>query len=329
MSARMNAVVMHQRGGAEVLRYEQVPIPEPGDEDVLLKVMAATVNHTDIFHRSGQFFIQKPLPHILGMDVAGQIAAVGSRVTDFQVGDRVVASFEALGRERDGAYAEYTTVPVDQLHRIPDTLDYQAAASIGLAFTTAWVALLDNGKLGDNERLVVHAASSGVGSSAIQIARWKGARIIAVSDPSKADRLKDLGADEVLDRRDTDLVGKIMASTQGRGATMVLDLVGKSTLQASIGMLARHGRILCVGTLSGDCAEIDVMDLIMKSGTIQGSFDIIHPEDFDTILRLFAEGTFRPVIDSVMPLSKAREAHERIEDSKGFGKIVLVPDAIG
>lgn len=321
----MNAVVMHERGDSSVLRYETVPIPQPGFKEVLVRVHAATVNHTDIFHRTGQFFIQKDLPHILGMDVAGEIVALGEDVTNWNVGDRIVATFEALGRERDGAYAEYTTLPINQLHSIPDRLSYIDAASIGLAFTTAWIALFYNGNLGHGERVVIHAASSGVGTSAIQIACWKGAQVIAISDRDKADRLRSLGADLVIDRHATDMVQQVMNATNGQGATLILDLVGRTTLQSSIDMLSRFGRIICVGALSGDIAEVNVMDLIMKNGTIKGSFDIIKNEDFGTILQLFADGTFLAAIDSVMPLNEASAAHELIEARKAFGKIILVP----
>ncbi len=326
MSEMMSAVVMHERGGPEVLRYEPFPKPAPAPGEVLLRVRAATVNHTDLFHRSGRFFIQKPLPHVLGMDVAGEVAALGAGVTEVAPGDRVVATFEALGRERDGAYAAFTTVPVAQLHRIPPGLSFEAAASIRLAFTTAWIGLVVNARIGAGERVVVHAASSGVGASAVQIARWKGARVIAVSEASKAERIRALGADLVLDRDDPELERHVHEATGGQGATLVVDLVGRTTLRRSIAMLARRGRVVCIGTLSGDIAEIDVMELIMKSGTILGSFDVIAPADFDRILGLFAAGTFQPVIDAVLPLSEARRAHERIEAKAAFGKIVLVPD---
>jgi NADPH2:quinone reductase len=149
--------------------------------------------------------------------------------------------------------------------------------------------------------------------------------VIAISDGGKAERLCALGADLVIDRRATDLAAQVMAATGGQGATFVLDLVGRTTLQTSIEMLSRFGRIVCVGTLSGDLAEINVMDLIMKAGTIRGSFDVIQPADVATILRLFADGTFQPVIDSVLPLSAARAAHEQIETQQVFGKIVLAP----
>lgn len=323
----MMAVVMRERGGPDVLRYERVPVPRPAAGEVLLRVRAATVNHTDIFHRAGRFSIQKALPHILGMDVAGEVVSLGPGVAGWSVGDRVVATFEALGRERDGAYAEYTTLPIVQLHRIPQGLDHVPAASVGLAFTTAWIALVEAGQLVEGERVVIHAASSGVGTSALQIARWKGAQVIAVSEAGKAARLRGLGAHEVLDRGASDLVERVLSATGGQGASFVLDLVGRASLGASVKMLARDGRIVCAGTLSGDVAEIDVMDLIMRRGTIRGSFDVIRPADFDRILSLFADGTFRPVLDSVLPLRDARAAHERIEAKQAFGKVVLTPES--
>lgn len=321
----MHAVVMRERGGPDVLRYESVPTPRPAAGEVLVRVLAATVNHTDIFHREGRFFIQKPLPHILGMDVAGEIAELGPGVSGWRPGERVVATFEALGRERDGAYAEYTTLPAEQLHRIPAGLDSVSAASIGLAFTTAWIALFEAGRLGEGERVAIHAASSGVGTSAIRIARWKKAQVIAISDAGKAERLRLVGAGVVIDRAAPDAAKRVLEATDGEGASLVLDLVGQATLQSSIEMLARDGRIVCAGTLSGDVAEVNVMDLIMKRGTIRGSFGVIGPEEFDRILRLFAEGALRPVVDSVLPLSEARAAHERIEAKRAFGKVVLVP----
>jgi NADPH:quinone reductase-like Zn-dependent oxidoreductase len=323
----MMAVVLHEKGGARVLRYQSVPRPWPSPEEVLVRVRATSVNHTDIFHRGGRFIIQKDLPHILGMDVAGDVVEVGDSVGGWSPGDPVVATFEALGRERDGGYAEYVALPADQLHRIPDGLDHVAAASIGLAFTTAWIALFDVGRLGDGERVVIHAASSGVGVSALQIARWRGAQVIAISEGGKALRLRSLGADHVVDRRSADVVGQVLEATGGLGASLVLDLVGRGSLKNSLEMLGTDGRIVCTGTLSGDLAEVNVMDLILKRATIQGSFGVIQPDDFDTVLRLFADGTFHPIIDSVLPLSEARTAHERIEARQTLGKVVLVPDA--
>jgi NADPH:quinone reductase-like Zn-dependent oxidoreductase len=316
---------MYERGGSEVLRYETVDKPHPLAEEVLVRVHATTVNHTDIFHRTGRFFIQKPLPHILGKDLAGEILAIGSEVSGWHLGDRVVATFEALGRARDGTYAEFTTMPAHQLHRMPDQLDFITAASAGLAFCTAWSALFYSGGLGQGERVVIHAASSGVGTAAVQIARWQNAQVIAISQLNKLERLEQIGAQKVIDRSAPDVVEQVREATNGAGATLVLDLVGRATLQASIDMLAPGGRVVIVGTLSGDHVEIDAMDLIMKNATICGSFQVIRSEDFDTILQLLADGTFQSVVGCVLPLQKAQLAHELVEAQKTFGKVVLVP----
>lgn len=325
MGETMHAVVMHERGEPSVLRYEQVARPEPAAGEVLVEVHAATVNRTDLFHRAGRFFIQKPLPHILGMDVAGVVARVGPAVAGWEAGDRVVATFEALGRERDGAYAEFTTVPADQLRRVPDGLDLVAAASVGLAFTTAWVALRRRARLTADDRLAVTAAASGVGTSALQIGRGLGARTVALTDPDKADRLRHL-ADVVVDRTATDLGAQVRVATGGDGPTVVLELVGRATLRSSVSMLAPWGRVVCVGTLSGDLAELDVMELLMKNGSVLGSFGAVTPQEHAEILDRFADGSFQPVVDRVEPLSRARAAHEHLESGASFGKVVLVPD---
>lgn len=324
----MHAVVMHERGGPEVLVHEVVPRPAPDRGELLVRVLAATVNHTDLFHRSGRFFIHKELPHILGMDVVGEVEAAGDGVARWRRGDRVAASFEALGRARDGAYAEFTTIPAGEARRVPPGLAAPAAAAVGLAFTTAWIALVDRAAISHGESVVVHAASSGVGAAAVQISRWKNATVVAVSDPSKGSRLRALGASAVVDRHSGDLPGAIKAALGGRGATLVVELVGRDTLQSSIDVLADYGRIVCIGTLSGDVAEVDIMDVMMRNLTIMGSFGVAAPEAFEHVLELHARGTFEPVIDSILPLSRAAEAHERIEARAAFGKVVLVPDSV-
>ncbi len=321
----MRAVVMHQLGSPEVLRYQDWPDPKVEPGEVLLEVEAATVNRTDVFLRSGRFFLQKDLPHILGMDVAGRIAALGPEVDGWAVGDRVVATFEELGRAREGAYAELTTVPVEELHRIPDGLDYADAAAVGLAFTTAWVALVQRGGLREDDTVLIQAASSGVGTSAVQIAHAKGARVIALSSAGKAERLRELGADIVIDRNRSEVVELVAEATDDVGPSLVLELVGRRTLQSSIEMAAESARVVIAGTMSGDEAEIDAMDVLIKNLTILGSFGRVSATDFDGILAGFAGGTYRAVIDEVMPLSQAYDAHQRLEDGDTFGKLVLAP----
>ncbi len=323
----MKAVVMHERGGPDVLRYEEVPTPLPGPGEVLIRVRAASVNRTDLFHRSGRFSIQKALPHILGMDGVGTIALFGDGVKGWCEDDRVAFTFEALGRERNGAYAEYAVVPETEMRRVPFDLGDVAASTVGLAFTTAWIAMMYNGKLSPNggERVVVHAAGSGVGTAAVQIAHWLGATVVAIAGDDKADALRDLGAMRVLDRRSEDLPKQVRLALRGRGATLVLELVGHATLQPSIDMIDYRGRIVVAGTLSGDQAQINAMDLLMKNATLTGSFDVIQPADYEHILRLMARGVFKPVVEKVLPLAQAAEAHRLLEAGGTFGKVVLIP----
>ncbi len=316
---------MHAAGGPEVLRFEKVKTPKPGPHDVLLKVHAATVNHTDIFHRTGQFEIRKDLPHVLGMDIAGEIAVVGDAVENWRVGEKVVCAFEELGSSINGGYAEFAVVPAAELHRIPKGLDYVTAASTGLAFTTAWAALFYAGQLKDTDRVLIHAASSGVGLAALQIASWVGAEVYAVTTPNKTESLRERGADFVLDRTSPDLVHTIQDVTNGKGIDLVIDLVAGASLQLSVEVLGERGRVVCVGALGGEEARFNVMDLILKNATIQGIYEKIKPEDYETILRLFGDCTFKSQVDSVLPLSEARRAHERIEAKMVTGKIVLVP----
>ena len=173
--------------------------------------------------------------------------------------------------------------------------------------------------------MVITAAASGVGAAAVQIAKWKKATVVATSEKSKSERLLSLGADIIIDKNANDQLEQMQKVFIDKGATFILELVGKSTLQRSIDMLDNYGRIVCVGTLSGDIAEVNIMDLIMKRGTIKGSFATLTNQDFKQILTLFANKTFKPVIDCVLPLKEARAAHERIEAGGVFGKIILQP----
>ncbi|UFP96336.1 quinone oxidoreductase family protein [Gloeobacter morelensis] len=325
----MRAIVMHRRGDCNVLSYETVETPRPAAGEVLVRVHAATVNRIDLYLRAGKSLLAKELPHILGADLAGEIVELGPRVTGWQVGERVVSSHEGLGRTRNGSYAEFATLPTGQLHRLPVGLDYIAAASAGLAFCAAWCALFYGGGLQPAaERVVVYAAAGGVGTAALQIARWQNARTIAIGGADKAEALRKLGADVVLDESHLDLVERVVGATGGLGATLVLDAVGRDALQPAVEMLAPHGRVVCVGTLSGAQAHLNLGDLIARNATICGSLRSIDPTDFDTVLQLFEAGTFQPVTNLVLPLEQAPLAHELLENRQNFGKIILVPTRI-
>jgi NADPH:quinone reductase-like Zn-dependent oxidoreductase len=321
----MKAIVMYEQGSTEVLRYESVATPKPGPQEVLVRVHAAGVNHSDIYLRSGRIAMPKHAPHILGREAAGETVELGPGVSGWRTGERVAASFQELGRERNGAYAQYAVVPAEQLRRIPEGVDDVDAATIGKAFGAAWNALSPLDQLGEGRSVVIRGASTGVGTAAVQIAHWRGAQVIAIDEGGKAERLRGLGADLALDRKTPELAKQVLDATSGRGANVVLDLVGRDSLAASVAMLATGGRIVCAGTLGGDLAEINVADLIAKRGTIQGSNTEVAKEDYAKILGLTANGTFRPVIDHMLSLEDARAAHARIESQQAFGKIVLLP----
>ncbi len=319
----MRAVVMYGQGDLE---YKIVPTPQPGVGEVLVRIHATTVNWADLERRSGRWVVELSEPAILGLDLAGEIVEIGKAVQDWQIGERIVAAFGEFDPIHQGTYAEFIALPTRYLHRIPPDLDYIRAASAGLAFCTAWSALFYKGKLqAQTERVVVWAASSGVGTSALQIAHWCGAMTVAVANPTKADALRSLGANTVIDPAEVNLVSLVMEATDGLGATLVLDLVGHHCLQSSIDMLSAGGRIVCAGCLDSRWARINVLDLIRKNGSISGALQTIAAEDFDQILHLLAVRTFQAAISLVLPLQYIQIAHDLIAAQATFGKVVLVP----
>jgi len=324
----MRAVAIDKNGKPKVLKYADMRTPVPTGEEVLVKIHATSVNPTDLLYRSGRFIIRKPMPHVLGADLAGEIVEVGDDVDDWQVGDRIIATFETLGRERDGSYAEYATVPVEELIKLPDELAYQTAVSAGASFMMAWVALVYNGRIKKADTVVIQDASSSVGTSAVQIAHTKGATIIAISQEDHAARLRNIGADIVLDERATDLVRQVKVATDEQGASLVLHLSDSDQLQMAMDMLEDKGRIVLANALKATEVKLNALDLYLKNISLLGSYDAIKPKDHASILEGLVDGTYQPVIDEVMRLSQTREAHEKIEKGETFGKIVLVPDSV-
>lgn len=320
----MRAIAIEKIGKPKVLKYMQLPLPQPAAGEALVKVHAASVNPADLLYRSGHLIIRKPMPHILGADVAGEIVQT---TAGWQLGARVAAAFDELGRGRDGGYAEYCAIPAEQLVRLPDELDYQTAVAAGASFVNAWAALVGNGRIKDSDRAVIHAAG-GIGTAAVQIASVKGAQVIAIGRGEHAASLREIGADVVLDDASGDLVRQVKVATDERGATLVLHSADSSELQRSIDMLGYKGRLVIPH--AGQCRDVclNVMDVYLKNLSILGSCDQLEAHEFEGILRSLEQGSYRAVVDKVMPLSQARKAHEKLEKHPGFGKIVLVPDAI-
>jgi len=324
----MRAVAINKNGRPNVLKYVDFRTPLPKNDEVLVKVHATSVNPNDLLYRRGDFIIRKPMPHILGSDLAGEIVEVGEAVKGWKIGDRITATFETLGRERDGTYAEYCTIPADDLIKLPDDLDYQTAVSAGASFVTAWVALVNNGSIKKADRVVIYSASSSIGTAAVQIANAKGATVIAISRGEHAAKLRQIGATIVLDEAGIDIIRQVKVATDEQGATLVLNLSEKDILQQSIDMLAYKGRVVIASAQKTSDAKFNMMDVFLKNISILGSYDEIKVKDFEAILKNLASGKYQAVIDEVMPLSQTRQAHEKVEKKSTFGKVILVPDAV-
>ncbi len=324
----MRAVAIEKNGKPKVLQYVDMKTPLPTSGEVLVKVHATSVNPIDLLYRSGRFIVRKPMPHILGADLAGEIIEVADDVDNWAVGDRVIASFETLGRERDGSYAEYCAVPIEELAKLPDSVDYQTAVSAGASFVTAWVALISNGKLKKADTVVIQNASSSIGTAAIQIAHAKGSKVIAISNGKFAAQLREIGADIVLDASGRDIIRQVKVATDEQGATLGLHIDSKDQVQTMVDMLADKGRLVLANALKTTEIKINGLDLYLKNISLIGSFDAIKPKDFDSLMQAFAKGIYQAVVDEVMPLSQTRQAHEKVEKGETFGKVVLVPDSI-
>ena len=324
----MRAIIMENIGKPRVLKLTRIRRPTPARSQALVKVHATSVNPCDLHLRSGRLIIRKPMPHILGADLAGEIEALADDVKGWEIGARVFACPEGLGREINGGYAEYCAVPADQLIPLPDELDYQSAVAAGASFADAHLALATVGKLKKADRVVVRGAAGCVGAAALQIASARGAKVIAISRGEFAAGLHEIGADVVLEDVGDDLARQVKVATDERGASLVLHCRDELDLAESLAMLGRGGRLVIAGVLRKPQARLDAMNLYLRNLSILGSYGAIEPEDGESLLRNLAKGAYKPLVDQVMPLSQARKAHRKMEKEPGFGKIVLAPDAI-
>ena len=341
----MKAVVFYEHGSLENVQVTDVPEPEIGPDEVLLAVKAAALNRLDLWVLAGWPGLNLKLPHIMGSDGAGVIAQVGSRVTDFAVGDRVAVNptrgsdtdyfgrrgqdnlsdnFAILGEHVDGFFAEYTAVPARNLLKMPDEANFEDAAAASLVYVTAWHSLITRGGLKPGETVLIVGAGGGVNTAAIQIARLAGAgRIYVVgSSADKLAKAEALGAD-VLINRSTEEWGKaIFKATNRRGVDIVVDNVGAATFNTSLRALKRGGRLLTVGNTSGPTFEIDNRLIFGKHLSIIGS-TMGTSADYETVMGLIFNGRLRPVIDSIYPLNEGPTALRRLEEGDVVGKLVL------
>jgi NADPH2:quinone reductase len=334
----MKAVVMHEHGGPEVLKYEEIARPVPGPDEVLIAVAAVSVNRTlDLIVRSGRYGRAITFPHVLGVDPTGTIVEVGSAVTGRKVGDRVATSPRLspatspappvlLGVSVWGGYAEYVKVPAAATHLIPDALDFPQATVIARHAPLAFNMLQDKARVKVNDWVLVMGAAGGLGSIAVQTAKYFGARVIAAAGSrARADHALTLGADAAVDYRNEDLIARVKEITQGRGVDIVLENVGDPVLfPKALASLARNGQLITAGAHAGGKAALDLNFLYLNQITIFGT-TAQTDADVEESFRAAVHGKLTAVIDAVMPLSEAAEAHRLLGERSNLGKILLKP----
>ena len=340
----MKAVRIHEFGGPEVLRYEDVPDPQPRKDQVLIRVKACAMNHLDIWVRKGLPGVN--LPHILGSDIAGEIVAVGEYLSGFKPGQRVLLApmhfcnhcakcvaglqnqcreFTALGNGVDGGNCELIAVPAVNVIPIPDSLDFNQAASVPLVFLTAWHMLVGRAGIRLGQTVLVLGASSGVGIAAIQIAKLFQARVITTAgDEKKLEKARALGADYGINHYQQKISQEVRKITNKEGVDIVVEHVGAATWDESMKSLKAGGTIVTCGATTGPNVGFDLRFLFSRQLTLLGSYMGTMGELHDVLSHVFA-GRLKPVVDRTFPLKDARAAHEHMQESQMFGKIVLLP----
>jgi NADPH:quinone reductase-like Zn-dependent oxidoreductase len=340
----MKAVRLHEFGAPEVLRYEDVSDPQTRKDQVLVRVKACALNHLDLWVRKGLPGVK--LPHILGSDIAGEIAAVGEYITGFQPGQRVLLvpmhfcnrcsacvagrqnlcrEFTVLGNGVDGGNCELIAVPAVNVIPIPDILDFNQAASVPLVFLTAWHMLVGRAGIRPGQIVLVLGASSGVGIAAIQIAKlFRAVVITTAGDERKLEKGKALGADFAIDHYKQKISQEVRKITNREGVDIVVEHVGTATWEESMKSLKPGGTIVTCGATTGFNAAFDLRFLFSRQLSFLGSYMGTMGELYEVLGHVFA-GRLKPVVDRMFPLSEARAAHEYMEKSQMFGKIVLNP----
>ncbi|MBI3316885.1 MAG: zinc-binding dehydrogenase [Candidatus Omnitrophica bacterium] len=342
----MRAVVLENHGDFENLQYTYVPRPVPGPEEVLIKVRACALNHLDLWTLKGMPGVKISFPHILGCDIAGEIAEMGSRVKGLPTRRPVIASpgiscgkcshcksgwdslcdhYRIVGFQIDGGFAEYVKVPARNVIRVSRKLSFEEWAAVPLVFLTAWHMLVTRARLQKREKILIHAAGSGVGSAALQIAKLLGAHVIAtVGSDEKIKRAKHLGADEVINYEKKDFLAEIKKITHGAGVEVVLEHIGPATFSKSLAALSKKGRMVTCGATSGPLANLDLRFLFVRQLSVEGCY-MGGLEELRKIIRLVRKKKLKAVVDKVFPLREAKSALQRMQDRENFGKIILVP----
>jgi NADPH:quinone reductase-like Zn-dependent oxidoreductase len=343
----MQAVYFNEHGDRDRLTYGELPDPEPAAHEVVVRVRFCGLNHADLWVRRGLPFLRVEMPFVLGQDVAGDIAAVGSAVSTSSVGDRVVlnpghcctrcehclggndhlcAKFVLMGKNLRGGYAQYVKVPAQNVVPLPDEVPYESAACLPAVFGTAWNMLFDQGRLKPGDWVLVQAGGSGVGSAAIQLAKLVGANIITTAGTDeKLEKAAALGAHHLINYKTQDMLREVRKATNKRGVDVIVEHVGQDIWETCVLCLATGGRLVTCGATTGFKAQTDLRHVFFRNLQIIGATAASKSVLFRTV-ELLREGKLAPAIDRVLPLKDAREAHRLLEERKQFGKVLLAPE---
>ncbi len=324
----MKAVLLNGFGGREMLAIGEVPRPSPGENQLLVKVMATSVNRPDIIQRQGHYPPPKGESDILGLEVAGTIEQIGPGVSGWKVGDRI------MGLVAGGGYAEYALAYAAHLIPIPDSMSFEQAACICETYITAFLNIFMIGGFQDGESALLHGGGGGVNTAAIQLCQTltPNAKIVVTASAQKIERVKELGAHLVINYQEQDFAEEIKGYTAGQGVNLILDHVGAKYLAPNMAALAVEGRLVVIGVIGGAKAELNLALMMVKRQRIIGSVLRSRPvaqkgkitaEFANTVVPKLADGTIAPLISATFALDEVAEAHEMMETSKHFGKIVL------
>ncbi len=342
----MKAARIHEHGGPEVLRYEDVPEPEIRPDEALIRVRACSLNHLDLFVRSGIPGIRYSMPHVLGTDIAGEVVRTGDLCWRVRPGQRVLSApgvscrqcefclsgednrclrYSVFGNLVDGGNREYMPVPEWALIPIPDDLSFENAAAVPLVFLTAWHMLFSRARLEAGEDVLVIGASSGVGSAAVQIAKLFHCRVIATAGgEAKMAKTRELGADFVIDHYEQDIAAEVKRITAKRGVDVVFEHVGAATWPKSMQSLAAGGRVVTCGATTGYDVKLDLRFLFSRQQSALGSYMGTLGELL-RVLKFVFRGELKPVVDRTFPLAEIAEAHRYLETKQQFGKVIITP----
>ena len=323
----MKAIRIHEDGGPDVLRYEDVEDPVPGDGEVLIRLRAASLNHIDLWVRQGLPSV--PKPRTLGADGAGVVASLGPGADSFSEGDRVVINpglddgARIVGEHMDGTHAQFVALPADNVYAIPNGLSFEEAAAFPLVFETAYRMLVTKARLAEGEWVLLWGIGSGVASAAFVLAKALGARTIVTSSSSeKLARARELGADAAVNHAEDDVAAAVKEATEGKCADVVVEHVGEATWKTSLQAAGTNARITVCGATSGPNPPAQLHRIWWKQLTVYGS-TMGSKQDFEGAYELVASGAARPIVDRVFPLEEAAQAHEYLEEGRQFGKVIL------